>query len=101
MMSTMMDEETRCPEGVPERLWEGIRRYVLYGIRPGSFLEAFFSNDLYEVLARGDREAVAALVPMMRFVHSRCPAVCKGSPERYRTWMSRGGLEGGALGDVG
>jgi len=90
----MIDRDTPCPEGFPEHLWEGFKLYFLNGIRPGSFLTAFLCGDLFEVMGRGDDEAIAGLKPMVVYLHSRCPAMCYGSEKRVQEWCAMGGAEG-------
>ena len=90
----MIDEGTPCPEGVPEHLWGGVKRYILNGVRPGSWLSAFFAGDLFEVMARGDDEALAGLKALTTVVVSQGPIGCRGSRERVDEWVARGGLRG-------
>jgi len=90
----MIDESTVRPELVPEHLWDGVRNYVLYGRQTGSFLEAFFMNDLFEVFARGDEEALVGLRGLVMYVYDECPTGCRGSKEKVRLWGLHGGLEG-------
>jgi len=93
-MVEMIYEEMPCPDGVPEHLWGGVKRYILHGVRPGSWLRAFFEGDLYEVMARGDDEVIAGLKALTTVVVSRGPAGCRGSRERVDEWIVRGGLRG-------
>ena len=88
----MINEQTKCPEGVPEHLWGGMKNYVLYGRVTGSYLEALFSNDLFEVFARGDEKAIDGLEACVRYIVNHCPIGCHGSAEHVQGWREAGGL---------
>ena len=88
----MIDRDTTCPPGIPEHLWDGLKHYVLDGRPTGQFLEALFSNDLFEVYARGDDKALAGLKAVVVYLYNNCPSGCYGSPEHVKDWMAQGGM---------
>jgi hypothetical protein len=90
----MINKDTECPEGFPEHLWGGFKRYVLYGVPPGSFLNAFFEGDFHEVCRRGGKELFESLWPVVLYLHNYCPAGCYGSFDRVQDWVDNGGLLG-------
>jgi hypothetical protein len=79
---------------IPERMRGGIVRYVERGIPPGHFLQAIFSNDLMEVVARGDAENLALIPSYAKLLWNQCPSDCFGDPGLVRQWIKRGGVEG-------
>lgn len=88
----MIDRDTTCPEGFPEHLWPGFRHYVLDGQPTGQFIQALFSNDLFDVIARGDEESVAGLTTMVRYIYNHCPTGCHGSRDHVKAWVEQGGM---------
>lgn len=90
----MISEESGRPDGFPEHLWDGFKRYVLHGVKPGSFLRAFFEGDFHEMCRRGGRELVADLWEATVYLHGSCPPECYGSAEAMKLWMSHGGMRG-------
>lgn len=82
----MINAKTECPKGIPEHLWLGLKYYVLEGRPTGSFLEALFANDLFEVFGRGDGEAIGSLQTMVNYIYNKCPCQCYGSRERVKAW---------------
>jgi len=89
----MINDDTTCPEEIPEHLWEGMKRYVLEGRPVGSFLTAVFSNDLFGAYARADDEAAAAVRDIVVYIHNECPIGCHGSVEKVAEWRGHGGLK--------
>lgn len=75
--------------GVPEHLQEGLVRYLVYRIAPGSFLLAVLENDLAGAINRGDEASVAGLQALVRFLYHHAPAVAYGGPQIVRTWLTR------------
>lgn len=73
--------------GVPDHLIDGLTNYLLYGLRPGHFLEAVLSNDLIEALKRGDEQSIAGLPALGRFLYHDMPANAWGSPDAVIAWM--------------
>lgn len=89
-----MPEFSERPEGFPEHLWDGFRRYVLHGVKPGDFLYAFFEGDFHEMCRRGGKELVADLWEVTVYLHNSCPPECYGSAEAVKVWMTHGGAIG-------
>ena len=70
-------------------LKESIDRYVTLGVPTGGFLEAVISNDLREAYGRADDTSLLILFELVSYLYRACPAGCWGSPENYRSWISR------------
>jgi hypothetical protein len=78
---------------IPERMREGIIRWVDEGIRPGNFLWAVVRNDLAATCAAADDENRALIPLYTRWFYWEAPAGCCGSPENAKSWESSGGLK--------
>lgn len=76
---------------VPEHCRASLMDYVMLGQRPGGFLSAVLSNDLYGALCRADDINVDR---MGVYAHclNRLPSACWGSREAYEAWIEKGGL---------
>jgi hypothetical protein len=73
-------------EKIPEIALQTLLDYVEFGLDPGDFMEAFLSNDLFDALARADKEMLPAFKELFWFIHNRLPASCNGSREKVREW---------------
>lgn len=90
----MIDNDTSCPPGFPEHLWDGFKYYVLEGRPTGHFLQAMVAGDLFEVFRRGDESALAGLRAMIVYLENECPMGCYGSKGHVQEWRIQGGLLG-------
>lgn len=88
---TTINKDTECPEGFPEHIWGGFKRYVLDGVPPGSGLRAFLEGDLFETFSRCD---FTDNIKEMLIYLNYCPAGCYGSRDRVQEWLELGGLHG-------
>ena len=81
---------------VPEHLHGGIVRYVVSGIKPGSFLCAVIANDLLSVLCRAsDDLSLEDLRAVCRWFHNDAPDRCHGTYGLLADWMAAKGKECG------
>ena len=71
---------------IPGHMAGAVKRYILQGIPPGSFLTAVLCNDLREAFARADDENAAAMHGWVKFFYNYAPTGCWGSPENYSAW---------------
>ena len=71
--------------GIPEHIMLGIRRWVEFGLKPGSFLQAVVSGDLFKAVSYADDESLEALKPIVMFFYNRLPSACWG-PTALETW---------------
>jgi len=78
----MNDEEKK----IPERTQMSIDRYVNHGTRPGHFLEAVMSNDLFDAIGRADREHLYCLREICSYIYNHIPLDAWGSRERVKAW---------------
>lgn len=82
----------RIAEGahlIPDYMIGAVRRYILQGIPPGSFLTAVVCNDLREAFARADDVNAQHMHGWVRFFYNYAPSGCWGSPERYNNWLAK------------
>ena len=75
---------------VPEHTQEALERYFLYGIEPGSFLQAVLSNDLYSAVARADTWNRTAIADIVTWIAHNAPDGSWGHPDYYREWVNKG-----------
>lgn len=79
---------------LPEHMQPGIARYIILGIKPGSFLTAVFANEFEIATIKAD-EMNAELLDVYRdFLETDVPKPCWGSSRMVREWCERGGLVG-------
>jgi hypothetical protein len=90
----MIDANTERPDRFPPHLWDGFKRYVVHGIRPGSFLYAFLVGDFHEMCRRGGQSGVEEIWPAVMYLHNSVPVGCFGSVQKVEAWLTLGGLEG-------
>lgn len=60
--------------------------YKLHGTRPGGFLEAVLSNDLFDAYGRADNFSKADMDLIVKFVYNQLPGDCWGSREKVKQW---------------
>jgi len=80
---------------LPKRMWPGVNRYLLYGIKPGDFLYAVVQNSLSEAVHTGDDENLRLLPNYVHFFYNCIPGGCWGSKENVTNWIATGGFTGG------
>lgn len=79
---------------LPAHMQPGIVRYVLLGIRPGSFLCAVFANERELAEVKADYINRPLLGAYQHFTIWGCPSPCHGSSDNVRTWCEAGGVVG-------
>lgn len=87
-------DEAMMRRGIPAHMYGGMKRYILHGIPPGSFLTAVLSNDLMGALGKADEDNRVALHAYGMFLYNDAPSPCHGSPEKVRAWIAKGGMAG-------
>jgi len=73
--------------GVPAHDHGGLKRWILYGVKPGHFLTAVIENDLREAYGRADEANTMAMRDIMRFFYNDAPSSCWGSPAACKEWI--------------
>ncbi len=90
----MKDFEPSSWDLVPEHYRSTLKRYVERGRHPGNFGEALISNDLVGAAWRADKYNHPHLADLADFLLRFAPGDSFGSPEKFRSWRARGGLQG-------
>jgi hypothetical protein len=72
---------------IPERMREGLKRYVIDGLIPGDFLTAIIQNNLRNAVGYADDENLPLLPLYVRWFYNRPPSVSHGSPEAFVEWL--------------
>ena len=74
--------------GVPSCLHDGLRRYFIHHIRPGSFLTAVLSMDMVVAVRRADPTCFAAMSWIVLWLASHAPARSWGCPVTVDAWVA-------------
>jgi hypothetical protein len=73
---------------IPEHLRGGLARYLIFGVRTGSALQAFLENDLLQFVSYANEQTLAGLQPMTKFLCNYTPRGCYGHPGVTENWRS-------------
>lgn len=72
---------------IPEHVLADLYAYVEHHQYTGHFLAAVLSHDLFEAVARSDKESGAALRELVVFIHMEVRSDCHGNPAAVRNWL--------------
>ena len=72
---------------IPEHTKAALDRYVNDRILPGGFLIAVLSNDLFGAVGKADKENLAALADIVRYIYNEIPCSCWGNKEIIWKWV--------------
>jgi len=97
-IQTALDDEAGAAMAalVPPHIRPGIARYLILGIKPGSFLRACFMGDLLGAAVKADQDNAAALASIANWITAFAPSDCYGSDDAIRQWADQGGIGGAA-----
>ncbi len=73
---------------IPQRILDGLSRYIKDHIPTGHFLHAVLTNDLTEAVGRADDECILALPAIVKWLYNEAPGTCWGSPEKVKQWLA-------------
>ena len=77
--------------GVPEHCVDGLAGYLSGDYkRPGGFLTAVLSNDLFGAFGKADETNMLAIRTYVLFLYNEAPGGSYGSPEHVNDWLTRG-----------
>ncbi len=79
---------------LPQKMWGGVRRYLLYGVCTGDFLKAVIENSLARAAAHADVDNQPLLFDWASFMYNGMPIGSWGSVEQMNAWADKGGLLG-------
>lgn len=74
-------------DGIPERMRGGLARYLILGIRPGSFLCAVLMNDFVMACCHADDENLGLLRAYSKFLTLDAPVKSFGSCAAFNAWL--------------
>jgi hypothetical protein len=74
---------------IPERMREGLRRYIIDRIQPGDFLTAVICNDLRNAVGHADAENLSLIPLYVRWFYNVAPHLSHGSLSKMHTWLDR------------
>ena len=72
---------------IPQRMHDGIVRYITHRIAPGHFLSAVIQNDLKQACSRADDENRHLLWEYVVFFYNHAPMGCWGSVQKFDDWL--------------
>ena len=72
---------------LPEHMRGTAKRYIEYGINPGSFLSAVICNDLFGAYCKADWINEKHMRDWIMFFYNDAPYQCFGSREAMDAWM--------------
>jgi hypothetical protein len=79
---------------IPLYMQDGLRRWIMDGIRPGGFLCAVLENNLKESFMRADMTNKRCIDSYVEFLYTYAPSGCWGSKEKLASWEAVKGLNG-------
>lgn len=74
---------------IPEHMRDGVKLYLEYGIRPGSFLTTVLENNLVKSIALADNVNQAHIVEWAKFLYNELPMESWGSKEKVNAWIEK------------
>ncbi|MCA1776083.1 MAG: hypothetical protein LC676_10870 [Loktanella sp.] len=80
---------------LPGHMLPGIARYLILGVRPGSFLCAMLTNDLGATVLRADEANFGRIGLWVKWLHNFAPPRSFGGEAFMQRWVETGGLRGG------
>lgn len=80
------DQTTLAASNIPAYMHKGILNWVKRGVRPGPFLSAIISNDLYGAFTRADDQNVYLIREYFTWFYNYAPSICWGHPDALTTW---------------
>ena len=81
--------ELKNTNDLPSNLFNALERYVNYGVKPGDFLSAVLSNDLFGAIGRADHISLSFLPKICSFVYNELPGNYWGSRENMKEWIAK------------
>ena len=74
---------------IPERMMEGILRYIEHGLRPGRFLSAVICNQLKESCMYADDVNLHNIPAYASYFYEHAPLSCWGSTLIMEDWIKK------------
>lgn len=80
-------------DSAPNKWGDVWKRYVEFGIPPGSFGIALLTNDLTGAVMRADMTNKGMIPAHMMWIWENLPLECWGDEEKVKAWMEKGGCK--------
>ena len=71
----------------PGHILNAIADYASSRTLHGHFVTAVLANDLSQAVFRADKDSLAGLADIVRYVHWEIPDKCHGSIEKVEAWV--------------
>ena len=78
----MNADASKCPEHVRHSL----QLYVDHGCRPGHFMTAVLSGDLFGAVNRADGDSLEALPHIVAYIYQNIRSDCYGTKAKVEAW---------------
>jgi hypothetical protein len=72
---------------IPQHTLAALDRYINHRILPGGFLIKVLSNDLFGAVGQADRENLAALGDIVKYIYNELPGNAWGSSDLVYKWV--------------
>lgn len=73
---------------IPDRMMDGITRYIEHRVPPGGFLSAVICNDLSMAVGLADDENARNLPAYVAYFYNEAPSPCWGSKDKMDAWLA-------------
>lgn len=73
---------------IPGTVLKSLYLYVEYGRKPGDFLTAVLSNQLFQAFQKADSASKAGLDSLIHFIWKHVPVKCYGDARAVERWIS-------------
>jgi len=74
---------------IPANTLRALDLYVNEGIRPGGFLYAVLTNDLFGAIGKADTANGAAIRDICLYIYNELPGDCWGSRDIVNKWLAK------------
>lgn len=74
---------------IPDRMMDGLIRYIELHCPVGSFLTAVLENNLNEACYRADDENISNLPAYVAYLYNAASSQCYGSHEKVTAWLAQ------------
>ena len=73
---------------IPVDMQDSLKRYVIEKIKPGDFLSAVITNDLWRAVGHADAINLPLLKTYVQWFYNRSPSGCRGSVSAMEKWLA-------------
>lgn len=83
-------EQVVCKEeyyNITKTTLNSLNYYIHHRIRPGGFLYAVLTNNLFEAFMRADEDNYNNMGNIVKYIHNNVRLDCYGSVEKVERWL--------------